>query len=149
MSQKLGFWSFDKKLSIRMYFLLEYESTNGVLTFCKNNISRKNFILELRSKNLWNNQTARFFKLQYLTIKLRYEVEFKYVFIHSQKQRSQPVISSGYGQTCPKLLKSAIQLYLMNEFRYEVDFLYVIRHTQIHLSVSVHSCKSGLGMKGA
>ena len=71
-----------------MYFLLEYESTNGVLTFCKNNISRKNFILELRSKNLWNNQTARFFKLQYLTIKLRYEVEFNYVFIHSQKQRS-------------------------------------------------------------
>ena len=36
----------------------------------------KNLILELWSKNLKVNQSAGFFKLEYLTNKLRYEVEF-------------------------------------------------------------------------
>ena len=36
----------------------------------------KNLVLELLSKNLKANQNARLFKLQYLTNKLRYEVEF-------------------------------------------------------------------------
>ena len=33
-------------------FLLEYESTNGFVTFCRNYVSKKNLVLELWSKNL-------------------------------------------------------------------------------------------------
>ena len=36
----------------------------------------KNLVLQLWSKNLWTNQNAGFFKLEYLTNKLRYEAEF-------------------------------------------------------------------------
>ena len=57
-------------------FLLQYERVIGILTFCKNKIFGKNLVLELWSKNLWTNQNAGFFKLEYLTNKLRYEAEF-------------------------------------------------------------------------
>ena len=57
-------------------FLLQYESVNGILTFCKNKIFGKNLVLELWSKNLWTNQNAGFFKLEYLTNELRYEAKF-------------------------------------------------------------------------
>ena len=57
-------------------FLLHYEIVNGLLTFCKNNMFGKNLVLELWSKNLKANQNAGFFKLEHLTNKLKYEVEF-------------------------------------------------------------------------
>ena len=70
----LAFW---KKYDIfRHAFLFHYESANGLLTFCKDKMFGKNPILELWSKNLKTYQNARFIKLQYLTNKLRYEVEF-------------------------------------------------------------------------
>ena len=57
-------------------FLLQYNSVNGLLAFCKINIFGKNLVLELWSKNLWTNQNTGFFKPEYLTNKLRYEAEF-------------------------------------------------------------------------
>ena len=51
--------------TIQIYtFLLQYEISNGLLTFCKNNMFWKNVLLELWSKNLKTNQIAGFFKLQ-------------------------------------------------------------------------------------
>ena len=47
--------------------LFKYESTNGILTFCKNLVFEKNLILVLWSKNLQTNQNTGFFNLQYLT----------------------------------------------------------------------------------
>ena len=41
------------------------------LTFRKNNMFRKNLVLELWSKILKANQNAGFFKLEYLTNKLK------------------------------------------------------------------------------
>ena len=48
-----NFWDFDKNL-IYLYvlFLLEYEGTNGFLSFYRNHMYWKNLILELQSKNL-------------------------------------------------------------------------------------------------
>ena len=43
--------------------------------FQKQHVS-KNLVLELWTKNLKTNQNAGFFKPQYLTKNLRYEVEF-------------------------------------------------------------------------
>ena len=40
-----------KVLPINVYFLLEYEGTNGLLTFSKNPIFRKNLVLELCSRS--------------------------------------------------------------------------------------------------
>ena len=57
-------------------FLLQYESVNGILTFSKNKMFGKNLVLQLWSKNLWTNQKAVFFKLEYLKNKLRYDTEF-------------------------------------------------------------------------
>ena len=45
-------------------------------TFYKKNIFGNNLVLELWSKNLKANQNGGFFKLEYLTNNLRYEVEF-------------------------------------------------------------------------
>ena len=64
-----------KILSTHVYcFLLQYESVNGLLNFCKNNMFVKN--LALQFKKLKANQNTGFFQLEYLTNKLRYEVEF-------------------------------------------------------------------------
>ena len=57
-------------------FFLQYENVTGILTFCKNKLFGKDLVLQLWSKNLWTNHNAGFFKLEYLTNKLRYEVEF-------------------------------------------------------------------------
>ena len=57
-------------------FLLQYESANGILTSSKNKMFGKNLVLQLWSKNIWTNQNAGFFKLEYLSNKLRYEAEF-------------------------------------------------------------------------
>ena len=57
-------------------FLLQKKSVNCLSTFCKNNMFGKNLVVELWSKNLKANQNTGFFKLEYLTNKLRYEVEF-------------------------------------------------------------------------
>ena len=56
--------------------MLEYEITIGVLTFCANNIRRKNPILELWLINYWTNQNAEFFKAQYFTNEAKYETHF-------------------------------------------------------------------------
>ena len=58
-----------------IFFPLERESTNGLLTFWKNDMSGKNTVPELWPKNLSTNQNARLFKLQKFTCKLRYEVD--------------------------------------------------------------------------
>ena len=71
-----GFSVLGKVWYIQTCFFIHYESANGLLTFCKDKIFGKNLILELRSKNLKTYQNARFIKLQYLTNRLRYEVEF-------------------------------------------------------------------------
>ena len=60
-------------------FLIEYQSTNALLTFCRNSMRGKNVVLELEPKNLWTNQNAGFFQLQYLTNKLRCEAELLYL----------------------------------------------------------------------
>ena len=60
---------------------------------------RKNLLFELWSKNLQTNQNVRFFKLQYLTKELRYELQFLFVARHSQKQQVYLVILNGCGQT--------------------------------------------------
>ena len=53
MTQNRGFEDFDKNL-IHPYvlFLIEYESTNDLITLYKNHISSKNLVLELWSKNV-------------------------------------------------------------------------------------------------
>ena len=56
-----------------MLFLLQYESADSL---GKNNMFGKNLVFELWSRNLKTNQNAGFFKLQHLTNKLSYEVEF-------------------------------------------------------------------------
>lgn len=74
-TQKLYFQDFEENLlHLYVLFLLEYGNTNGFLAFCKNEMSGKNVVLELWSKNLWSNQNAGVFKIQYLTNKLNYEV---------------------------------------------------------------------------
>lgn len=65
----------------------KYESTNGILTFCKNLVFQKILILVLWSKNIQTNQNAGFFNLQYLTNELGYEVEFLYAIIHQQSNK--------------------------------------------------------------
>ena len=52
--------AFDKNvMNSYLFFLLEYESTNCLLTFCTNRMSRKNLVPELWPKNLLTNQNAR------------------------------------------------------------------------------------------
>ena len=74
---KIRFFGFSQKCyRLRYSFLLQQESVNDLLTFCKNNVFGKNFVLELWSKNVKANQNAGFFKLQNLINELRREVEF-------------------------------------------------------------------------
>ena len=49
---------------------------NVFLHFLQKQHVSKNLVLELWTKNLKTNQNAGFFKPQYLTKNLRYEVEF-------------------------------------------------------------------------
>ena len=50
---KMSFSGFLTKIKfIDIYLLIEYERTNGPLTFCKNYVLGKNLVLELPSKNL-------------------------------------------------------------------------------------------------
>ena len=52
MAPKWGFWGFDKKLILS--YVLEYESTFNLLTFCKTPMSGKNLVLRyvLKSSRL-------------------------------------------------------------------------------------------------
>ena len=53
------------------------------------------------------NQNGEFFKLQYLTNLLSYDVEFLYTTRHPQKQQFYPVISGGHDHASlvmPKVL---------------------------------------------
>ena len=80
MAQKWEvFWILTKILSIHLYFLLEYESINGFVTFFKNHVFKKNLVLTLRSKNLLTSQDTRSFKLRYLTNELIFEVQLLHV----------------------------------------------------------------------
>ena len=62
-----------KTLSTQIYMIFCFNTK--VSMFYKNSMFWINLLLEL-SKNLIANQNAGFFKLEYLTKKLRYEVEF-------------------------------------------------------------------------
>ena len=62
--------------SFRYGFFLQYERANALLAFRKNNMFRKNLVLELNNKILKTNQNGGFLKVQYLANNLRYEVEF-------------------------------------------------------------------------
>ena len=96
-----GFPVFAKNLIHSfVLLLLEYGSANGFLTFCQKQMSGKNFVLELWSKNRETNQNAGFFKLQYLTKELSHEAEVLHVVSHSQEQQIYSSISSGRGQAC-------------------------------------------------
>lgn len=85
-------------------FVLVYEITYGLLPYRKNWMSEKN--LEIWPKNHWANQDARFFKLQYLTNMLRYELTW--IFVCGQasiKQEIYSVILSWCGQSCQGMPK--------------------------------------------
>ena len=70
MAQEWGFWDLDKNLIYSyVHLVLVY-----VLWYFR---SQK--IQFLWSKNLKTNQNTRFFKLHYLTNRLRYELEFLYM----------------------------------------------------------------------
>ena len=79
-SPKVRFLGFCRQNTypFRYAFLIQHESQCFLffLTFYKNNMFAKNLVLDLWSKNLKTNQNAGFFKLQYLTKNLRYEVKF-------------------------------------------------------------------------
>ena len=78
MGKKVVLGDLRKILSIYVYlFLLEYENSIGILTFCRN------LVLEFYSKNTYTDQNEGFFKLQYLKNELSYEVEFLYAIRHS------------------------------------------------------------------
>ena len=70
----LGFW--QKPCQFRYAFLLQHEVLKFFLYLLEKQNVCKNLVLELWLKNLETNQNAGFFKPQYLTKNLRYEVEF-------------------------------------------------------------------------
>ena len=70
----LGFWG--KKIPFIYAFFFQHDSANDLSTFYRSEIFGRNLVFELWSKNLKTNQNAIFFKLQYLTNKLRYEIDF-------------------------------------------------------------------------
>ena len=79
------------------------------------------------------NLNARFFKLEYLTDKLRFEVEFLDVTRGPQSYKYWLVASSGYGQIyfdMPKVMINSRQLYFKNELSYEVSFSQMVRNQQ-------------------
>ena len=70
----MKFFGFCQKSYLFRYaFFLQYESANGLFTFSKNMIGKH--LVDLWSKNLNTNENRRFFKVQYLTNELMYEVE--------------------------------------------------------------------------
>ena len=62
----LRFW--QNLIHVYVLFILYYESTSSLLTFCENRMPGKNFVLEYRPKNLHTNQNEGFLKLQYLAM---------------------------------------------------------------------------------
>ena len=80
----------EKLLSIQMCFFVAVESANTLLTFRKKDMFQKNLVYELWSKNMKINQNAGFFTLQFVTNKLKYEVEF---------------LDGGIGQGCLDMAK--------------------------------------------
>ena len=70
-----AFQVLSKFLSTQIYLLFCF-NTKGQIPLSKNNMFRKNLVLELWSKKLKAIQNAGFFELVYLTNKVRYEVEF-------------------------------------------------------------------------
>ena len=111
MAQKWGFLGLNKILIYsRVLFLLEYESTNGLLTPCENYMYGKNLAFDLSSKNLCTNHNVGFFKLQYHTNELSYDVKFLYVIRHSWKHCVYLVILTGWDQArfhIPKVMTNS------------------------------------------
>ena len=70
---KVGFEGFGKSL---IHKNTTVQSANVFLYFLQKQHVSKNLVLELWTKNLKTNQNAGFFKPQYLTKNLRYEIEF-------------------------------------------------------------------------
>ena len=91
----------------------------------------KNLILELWTKNLKTNHKARFFKPQYLTKNLRYEVEFLDMIRSKKALNISWLLQVGvirHNWPFPKRQQIVSQLYLKNELSYEVSFLHVARN---------------------
>ena len=85
-SKKMRFWEFQKNLIYSdVLFSLQYEGSNGLLTFWKIHIFEKNVVFESWSKNFFIYQDAGFFKLQYLTNELKCKAELLYVARHPLK----------------------------------------------------------------
>ena len=112
-------WFSQKSNSIISTFLLEYESTNGFLTFWKDLMHRKKLVLQLWSKNLQTNQNADFSILQY---------EVNFLFAVTIHRRSKFIASLQAGvarnaQIYPKLSQIVRQFHLKNELSYKIVFL--------------------------
>ena len=73
-----------------MCFFVAVKSANTLLTFRKKEMFEKNLVYELWSKNMKINQNAGFFTLQFVTNKLKYEVE---------------LLDRGKGQVCLDMAK--------------------------------------------
>ena len=76
-------------------------------------------------------QNAGFFKPQYLTKNLRYEVEFLDMIRGPRKHEVLvdcfKMVVLRHSWTCPKWQQIVSQFYLNNELSYEVSFLHVER----------------------
>ena len=75
-------------------------------------------------------QNAGFFKPQYLTKNLMYEVEFLDMKMPKKAISISWLLQVGvlrHVWTCPKLQQIVSQFYLKNELSYEVSFLHVVR----------------------
>ena len=71
----------------------------------------KNLVLE-RPENLKTNQNTGFFKLQYLTNKLGYEVEYGNITRGLKCNKYYLAVSSRYSRTClgmPKVITNSLQ----------------------------------------
>ena len=86
-SPKWGFYGCKKILSTYICFFASIWKCQWSFNFLQKQHVWKNLVLELWSKKLQANQNAGFFKLEYLTNKLRYEVEFLDVIKAPRRQQ--------------------------------------------------------------
>ena len=71
-----NFWIRHCAYPYQICFFVSVQNCQWSVSFLQNNMFGKNLFLALWSKNLKTTQNAKFFKLQYLTKKLRHGVEF-------------------------------------------------------------------------
>ena len=120
----LMFWQ-KYKPYVLGYILLEYASTNGLLTFCKNHMFGKNLVLGLKtskpismldSLNYNISQTSWSMKLRfYMWLDIRRSNKFTQVGVVR------------YVYACPELWHIVSQLHLRKGLSYAVVSLHVVR----------------------